>query len=101
MVFKETIMTVITPTPGRMVWVRNADGIFQTLGNDPLAATITAVHHDRMVNLTIFDANGSPNSCTSVPLRQPEDPAPEGLYCEWMPFQISQQRQLDGKDAGG
>jgi hypothetical protein len=55
------------------------------------AAIITHVHHDRLVNLAVFDANSHLHPRTSVPLVQEGDPKPEaGGYCEWMPYQKGQ-----------
>jgi hypothetical protein len=48
----------------------------------PLAATVAYVWHDRLVNLSVLDFNGVPNSRTSVPLLQDDAVAPEGSpYC--------------------
>lgn len=54
----------------------------------PLAAIITHVHSDRLVNLVVFDPNGNSRPQVSVPFIHPgyEIPA-EGYYCQW-PLQI-------------
>lgn len=88
--------TVIKPTVGRVVWfhpfensgeanfARHQDG-------QPYAAIIAHVHGDRLVNLSVFDANGASHPRTSVALVQDGEPSPRGgFYCEWMPYQKSQ-----------
>ncbi|QNN23542.1 hypothetical protein HED60_15075 [Planctomycetales bacterium ZRK34] len=87
----ERIGMIITPTIGRIVYFfkhENQTEIVHDEGH-PLAAMITHVWHDRMVNLTVFDSNGQTHGVTSVDLRQPEDPSISGrMYCEWMPYQV-------------
>lgn len=88
---------MIKPTVGRVVWF-HPEGGFSGVTNDktqPLAAIVTYVWHDRMVNLVVFDHNGTPFGKTSVQLVQEEDSVegsyvPQGYYCEWMPYQIGQ-----------
>lgn len=85
--------TIITPTPGRVVWFYPAehDGIGR-LGGQPLAAIVAGVHNDRLVNLAVFDAYGNTQQRSNVPLVQPSDanrPA-GGAWAEWMPYQIGQ-----------
>ena len=85
---------VIPPTVGRVVlFVPKKDSYefgYCILAGRPHAATVATVHGDRCVNLSIVDANGKQFSRTSVTLRQPDDEAPGGDYCEWMPYQIGQ-----------
>jgi hypothetical protein len=53
------------------------------------AAIIVAVHGPRMVNLSVFDANGALHPKSSVTLRQPEDEThPPSGFCEWLPYQV-------------
>lgn len=84
---------MIQPTVGRVVWFyptpNGAESGFAR-GSQPHAAIVAYVHGDRMVNLTVFDANGNAHSMTSVPLRQPKDERPGGMFCEWMPYQKGQ-----------
>lgn len=103
-------MNVITPTVGRQVWYRASshDQVgpkpmiagAETAGSTkrkPLAATVTAVWGDRMVNLLVIDAHGSLFPKQSVTLLQEGD-KPEldfdgderGGYAEWMPYQKTQ-----------
>lgn len=85
---------MISPTVGSVVWFRKdrneAESGFAAHSNQPCAAIVAYVWNDRMVNLSVFDHNGSQHSRTSVHLRQPEDPIPSGSYCEWMPYQKGQ-----------
>jgi hypothetical protein len=86
--------TVIAPTVGRVVlFVHKRDCYefgFCIIAGRPHAATVAAVHSNRLVNLSIADANGKQFNRTSVTLRQPGEPEPGGDYCEWMPYQIDQ-----------
>lgn len=86
---------MIQPTVGRIVWFHDeqTSNPLARITGQPLAAIVTGVWGDRMVNLTVFDANGIPHAKTSVNLVQPEDGGPPtgvSMYCEWMPYQIGQ-----------
>lgn len=91
--------TTIPPTVGRVVWfypsTNSAQAGFASPDEGrPLAAIIARVWNDRMVNLTVFDANGVPHSRTSVPLVQDGQDAPAlGYYASWMPYQIGQAKK--------
>lgn len=52
-------------------------------------ATIVCVWGDTMVNLSVTDHGGTVHSIRSVPLRRLDAPAPQGMYCEWAPYQVS------------
>jgi len=83
---------MIKPTVGRVVYYRPCfeDMLAKTEG-EPLAAIITKVWDDRMVNLIVFDQAGTPYGRTSIELIQPNDDLPEdGSYCHWMEYQIGQ-----------
>lgn len=73
---------MIEPSNGRIV----------LFGPEKLAAIVTHVHSERMVNLCVFSPEGIPIPRTSVPLLQDEDEAPIGThsYCQWMPYQKGQ-----------
>lgn len=93
---------MIKPTIGRKVWFRpNGCGSLNgaTLNNfdkdQPMDATIVCVHGDRMVNLLVVDHGGAPHMQRSVALRQPDEIAPPGFYCEWVPFQAGQAKAAD------
>lgn len=82
---------VIKPTVGRVVWYRPcASDPFNGSDGQPLAAIVTHVWNDRMVNLGVFDPNGFVHGVTSVTLAQEGDEAPTARYCEWMPYQKGQ-----------
>ena len=82
---------MIVPTVGRVVWYCDPRSPV------PLAAIVTYVWSDRLVNLAVFNENGHNFGVTSVTLVQPEDDKPEGRYCKWMPFQVGQSQAV--KDA--
>lgn len=89
---------MIKPTVGRVVWFYPA-GSKPT--DPPLAAIVTAVWGDRMVNLAVFERNGVPMSHppTSVTLVQEGDPIPTGLfYCTWMPYQLGQAARTEAAE---
>lgn len=82
---------MIKPTVGRVV-------LFTPASSDPLsrsadqrlAAIITYVWSDTMVNLAVFDANGNHHAKTSVYLVQDGSERPSGYFCEWMEYQKGQ-----------
>lgn len=89
-------MSFIKPTVGRVVWFRpdpqshNSGFVYHGNG-EPLAAIITHVWNDQMVNLAIFDSNGTSHNRTSVKLMQEgEDTSMYNSYAEWMPYQKGQ-----------
>lgn len=90
---------VITPAPGRVVWYYpsqdeiNAKAFAYGDPTKPLAATVAYVWHDRMVNLSVLDQNGTQFRRTSVLLVQPGDDTPANSqqpFATWMPYQIAQ-----------
>jgi hypothetical protein len=85
---------MISPTIGRIVWYR--DGSSQ-----PLAAIVTYVWSDRLVNLAVFNPNDClPFGKTSVTLMQDGDQLPVGeSYAEWMPYQKGQAAKHDAEKA--
>jgi hypothetical protein len=86
---------IITPTIGRVVWftpVAN-DAYVKNYGDQPMAALVTYVFSDRMVNLVVFDHEGNARPHTSVDLVQEGDPKPEERYAEWMPYQVGQAKK--------
>lgn len=100
---------MIKPTVGRVVWfypsISIEPGFTYHGGGQPLAAIVTHVWGDRMVNLTVADSNGVTHGKTSVALMQGDEPhtPPHGYYCEWMPFQKGQAAKteaLEQKIAG-
>lgn len=90
--------TIITPTPGRVVWYwpsqQEIDAKSFAYGDQtqPLAATVAYVHGDRLVNLVVADQNGRQFPRTSVQLIQDGEDRPhtsEGPFAEWMPYQLA------------
>lgn len=85
---------MIPPTIGRVVWFTpsvNDETRFDV--KQPLAAFVTYVWHDRLVNLTVFSQDGTtaPAQKTSVTLLQDDDLKPEtGYFASWMPYQKGQ-----------
>jgi len=104
---------MITPTVGRVVLfhpcVADADMTRGEEEDAPLAAIITRVWSDELVNLAVFDANGISHGRTSVKLRQSdEDDTGDGSYAEWMQYQKGQaarseelERKLGERNGGG
>ena len=98
---------MIAPVNGRIVHFhkQGGDPIIRDDPGQPLAAMIVHVHNERMVNLVVFDSDGSPNQRQSIPLLQDGDASPERRsYCEWMPYQKGQAaktEQLEQKLSGG
>ncbi len=73
---------MIHPTIGRVVWVTRPG-----MSDQKEAAFVAYVWTDRLINVGGVDRNGLPFSATSVPLIQDDEPAPAGVYAEWMPYQ--------------
>jgi hypothetical protein len=94
---------MIKPTNGRIVWFtpgpRDAIGRYDTA--QPLAAIVTHVVNDRMVNLCVFDSAGNAAARTSVPLLQDGDDRPEGCFAEWMPYQKGQAAKAEALEKAG
>lgn len=89
---RRTVSTFIKPTVGRVVLFHASPESPLELRNappsdQPNAAIIVYVHTDRLVNLVVFDAHGTPRGYVGVPLIQDGDPCPRDFYCEWMPYQ--------------
>jgi len=83
---------MIKPTVGRVMWYWP---VKESRGDQPLAAFVTYVHGDNMVNLCVFTPNGVPTSTTSVPVVQDGSPftAGDSPYVGWMPYQIGQAKK--------
>jgi hypothetical protein len=88
---------IISPTPGRIVWFYPAphDGI-ATLYNQPLAAIVAGVHHDRLINLAVFDAYGNTQQRSNVTLVQPGEDWGDSAHATWMPYQVGQAAKHHG-----
>jgi len=100
---------MIVPTIGRRVWYypseydvseRHSDRI-QSMLDQPCDAGICYVWNDRMVNLTVADANGFMHRRTSVRLLQDkEQPYPGEAHARWMPYQQGQAKPAEPIKAG-
>jgi hypothetical protein len=100
---------MIKPTVGRVVLFTPSTtpdpGFIHRDKVKPCAAIVAYVWSDRMVNLVVFDQNGTAFGKTSVALLQDDDAKPEyGYFCSWMPYQTGQaakteklQAELDAK----
>ena len=71
---------VIAPTTGRQVRYND--------GTRTLEGTISEAKGDRLVDLQVIDVGGVVRTLTDVALRQPEDAAPKGAYCEYQPWEL-------------
>jgi hypothetical protein len=89
-IIEETHMTFIKPTIGRKVWYHAPDEAIHSDDSLPLDATICYVHNDGLVNLRVTDQVGNSHPRPSIPLIQEGDATPNGSYCYWMDYQISQ-----------
>lgn len=82
---------MIQPTIGRVVWYWPDLKNGEDQRDQPFAALIVRVFHDRMVNLAYFDQDGGHHAETSVRLLQDDDkPYPYNGHAEWMPYQKGQ-----------
>lgn len=92
---------MIIPTIGRVVWFHPHKGDASiACGDQPLAALVTYVHSDTMVNLAVFDVSGKAHSLTSVYLKQNENEGSIGsMFCEWMPYQKGQAAKTEALEA--
>ena len=88
---------MITPTIGRVVWYHPtaAERIAGQPNDQVLAAHVTYVWGDRMVNLMAITPNGAPFGVTSVTLVQDGDERPVERFCEWMPYQKGQAAKVE------
>ena len=78
---------MITPTVGRVVWVRNVSP-----SEECLAGVVAKIWNDELINVGVFRDNGNGNCSgfTSVRLWQGDGEPPTGIYAEWMPYQKGQ-----------
>jgi hypothetical protein len=81
---------MIKPTIGRIV-LFTPDKNDHILGksDQKMAAIVTYVWSDTMVNLSVFSPNGVSHGRQSVPLIQDEN-KPDAFFCEWMKYQKGQ-----------
>lgn len=81
---------MIIPTIGRVVWFWSCAVNAEDPRAQPRTALVCYVHSSDLINVAVFTANGDVSPCVEVPLYQGEGPRPEGLHCEWMPYQKGQ-----------
>jgi hypothetical protein len=80
---------MISPTVGRVVWIRQRDGAVSV--TQPEVALITFVHSDSRINVAGFSALGEPFALEKCLLVQDGEALPGGRpYAEWMPYQKGQ-----------
>jgi hypothetical protein len=96
---------MIVPTNGRIVWYHPGAGDVlaaaqSSYGNQPLAAIVTHVWNNHLVNLCVFSPDGVTASRTSVTLVQDDDGALDSSqsYCAWMPFQLGQAERAEAAE---
>lgn len=99
---------MIKPTNGRVVLFHpGANFLINGAQHDPkqlLAAHVVHVWGDRMVNLLVFDSNGTRFPVTSVQLLQDDDQPTSDNWAEWMDYQKGQAAKteaLERQAAGG
>ena len=99
---------MIRPTVGRVMWYRPGVHLAGLVANpaglegaQPLAAIVTYVWNDNMVNLAVFGHDGTVQARTSVPIVQDGSPwtADQSPYAEWMPFQKGQAAKTEALEA--
>lgn len=90
---------MISPSLGRIVWYtpcKHGVSGLATESDGRCAAIVVKVWSDRLVNLTVFDANGNSHAKTSVKLLQSDDEShADGHFCEWMPYQKGQAQKAE------
>jgi hypothetical protein len=60
-------------------------------------ATVVFVHSERRVNLLVVDHAGNNYPVCSVFLQQEGDEVPQGMYAQWMPYQVGQAKTDEAK----
>lgn len=90
----------IAPTVGRVVHFHPHPAESIAFSDQPLAALVTYVHSDTMVNVVVFDSNGNPHPKTSIRLQQ-DDPldVKGGNFVAWMPYQVGQAAKTEALEA--
>ncbi|MFD1558331.1 hypothetical protein ACFSHT_22320 [Paraburkholderia silviterrae] len=94
---------MIKPTIGRIVWFHPEQSYPHLVQHDktqPLAAIVTYVWSDTLVNLSVFDQDGKQYAATSVFLHQGDESVmTNGPYAEWMPYQKGQAAKTEALEA--
>jgi len=89
---------MIKPTIGRVMWYWPNKKFRR---EQPMAAIVTWVHDDNMVNLFAMNPDGSDGGVPNVPIVQDGSPhtAGDSHYCEWMPYQKGQAAKTEAAEA--
>jgi hypothetical protein len=80
---------MIKPTVGRIVW------FYPVRDSAEQAAIITKVWNDRVVNLSVWNEDGSTFPAPSIMLVQEGEERPYHQYCAWMPYQVGQAKRQE------
>jgi len=88
---------MIKPTIGRVMWYWPEK---EDREDQPLCALVVRVHDDNMVNLAVFNVDGSSGGALRVPIVQDGSPhtAGDSPYCEWMPYQKGQAAKTEAAE---
>lgn len=86
--FWEKILNKIIPTIGRVVWYNDPD-----ISDQMCAATVSYVHNEDLVNLSVSAVNGSVKGVENVPLFQGYFEECPIYSCCWMPYQQKQNQE--------
>lgn len=91
---------MIKPTVGRVVHFHPHPDDPIAFSDQPLAALVTYVHSDTMVNLVVFNSNGVAVPKTSIRLQQDEPlDATGGSFAAWMAYQVGQAAKTEALEA--
>ena len=77
---------MITPTVGRVILIRNRTEALR--GAQPECGLVAYINDDGTINIGGTNHHGLPFAVHDVVIRQEGDPEPDGVYAEWMPYQI-------------
>lgn len=89
---------MIEPTVGRIVLYHYGPGESRHHGPEAWPAIVTKVHGHHSVNLTVFAPDGVVLGKPEVRLVQADEEAPDGEWCEWMPYQIGQAARTEAAE---
>lgn len=84
---------MITPTVGRIVWIKYPNQ------EEPLAAIVTKVISDDVINVCCFADTGSTQAMHDVPLIYDTADGDYNVmapYATWMPYQRAQSEKTEG-----
>lgn len=84
---------MIKPTVGRVVWFYHS-----TAPQEPLAAIVSHVYDDQLVNLMVIERDGNTRGLMDVQLLQDDDKPDEDWWCAWMPYQLGQAARAEAAE---